>query len=115
MQEKNFVLDGDTTLQQQEDSLNTAQSLLHAEVMSYAKGEQVAPANGATTTMPERPNFVTTERIDDFVNVGDIFLVIPNDVAAEDIRQAGHQPSRRRIFFNDVFIEGVVKKVAGYR
>ncbi|HEU0176295.1 MAG TPA: hypothetical protein VFV58_18685 [Blastocatellia bacterium] len=115
MEEKHFVLDGDSSLQQQEDSLNTAQSLLHAEVKIYAKGERVAPANGAATTVPQHPNFVTIERIDDFVNVKDIFLVILGDVAAEDIRQAGQQPSRSRIFFSDVFVGGVVKKVAGYR
>lgn len=114
MAEKHFVIDGDSTLPEQEDTLNTAQNMLRARVTVYAKGEQSPPGANTATTQPEHPNFVTTERVGPG-EVKELFLVIPDDVAAEDIRQAGKQPSRKRVFFNDVFVEGVIRKVAGYR
>ncbi len=112
MAKKHFVIDGDTTLEQQENSLNTAQNLLRAEVISYAKGEQAAPGSGAATTAPKHPNFVTMEEVGIGVSVREIFLVIPDDLAAEKIRQAGK--GRSLVFFNDAFVQGVVKKVAGF-
>lgn len=112
MAKKHFVIDGDTTLQQQEDSLNTAQNLLRAEVVSYAKGEQIMPGTGTATTAPKHPNFASLEEVGLGVPVREIFLVIPNDLAAEKIRQAGK--GRTLVFFNDVFVEGAIKKVAGF-
>ncbi len=112
MEENHFVADGDATLQQQTLSLNAAQNAFHAEVKVYAKGISINPADGVTMTVPQHPNFVTIEEIRDVDFVRELFLVIPDDLAAEKIRQAGQ--GRSLVFFNDVFVGGVLKKVAGF-
>ncbi|MBL8190871.1 MAG: hypothetical protein JNK38_22835 [Acidobacteria bacterium] len=107
-----FVIDGDATLQQQENTLNTSQNLRFSEVTVYSKGEQNPPGNGSATTVPDHPNFVTLEEVGIGEPVRELFLVIPTDLAAEKIRQAGQ--GRSLVFFNDVFVGGVLQQVAGF-
>jgi hypothetical protein len=57
-------------------------------------------------------NVPTMEEVGIGEPVRELFLVIPDDLAAEKIRQAGK--GRSLAFFNDVFVEGVVEKVAGF-
>jgi len=113
MNEETFVVDGDNNLQQQENTLNTAQNLLFAEVTRYTKGAQIPTAESAPSAGPEHPNFVSVTEIALGALVKPIALVIPTDLAIEEIKQAGE--GRSLVFFSEVFVNGVVKKVAGFR
>jgi len=112
MDENIFMVDGDTSLKQQQDTLNTAQNLLFAEVKTYKKGVQIPSTGSVTQPGPKHPNFVSVEEVGLGVPVRPIVLVIPADLESENITQTGQ--GRSLFFFSEVFVDGVGKKVAGY-
>jgi hypothetical protein len=97
-------IDGDSTLQEQEDSLNYAQNLLRSEVTAYVKGGENLAATGGDLKHPNFPTFTKVEP------PKDVHLVSPG--ATPNPKPGAGQ---KQVFDNQVWVGGVITRVIGYR
>ena len=98
------AIDGDASLQTQEDKLNFGQNGFTAEVTDYAKAAGGKPPNQFVHT-----NNVTFTEVDIGVDVRPIRLMVVE--GAGDPSLAADQ---ELAFDSDVFVGGVVKRVVGF-
>jgi hypothetical protein len=98
------AIDGDATLQVQEDKLNFGQNGFTAEATSYTKAAGGKPPNQFVHT-----NNVTFTEVDIGADVRPIRLKVVE--GAGDPSLAANQ---ELAFDSDVFVGGVVKRVVGF-
>lgn len=107
------TVNGDNDLQQQEDDLNFQQNTLFAHVTDYTKGEEDTSTGGTQPAGPQHLNDATLEEVGIGVAVKRLYLVAPKDLDQEKIIQAG--AGRSLVFDSEVYVSGVVTRVAGFR
>ena len=97
------AIDGDASLQVQEDKLNFGQNAFTAEATSYTKAEGGSPPNQFNHT-----NDVTFTEVNVGASVRPIHLLIAG--AGNVVLESGQQQA----FDSHVYVEGVLKRVVGY-
>ena len=98
------AIDGDDSLQGQEDKLNQGQNGFTAEVSSYATADGGSPPNAF-----EHTNNATYTEVPIGGHVRPIHLVVV-DAEAEVELEAGQELA----FDSQVYVDGVVQRVVGY-
>ncbi|MEK6300016.1 MAG: hypothetical protein AABO41_04785 [Acidobacteriota bacterium] len=98
------AIDGDATLQVQEDKLNFGQNGFTAEATSYAKAAGGKPPNQFNHT-----NNVTFTEVDIGADVRPIHLKVVEGTGAANLAD-----DQDEAFDSEVYIEGAVKRVVGY-
>ena len=99
------AIDGDTSLQAQQDRLNFGQNGFTAEVTDYARAAGGKPPNQFVHT-----NNVTFTEVDLGAEVRQISLVV---VAEGEVANLNND--QELAFDNNIFVAGVVKRVVGVR
>ena len=98
------AIDGDTSLQAQQDSLNLGQNGFAAEVTDYARAPGGKPPNPFVHT-----NNVAFTEVDLGVKVRPISLMVVAEGEVPNLKN-----DQERAFDSNVFVGGVVKRVVGF-
>jgi hypothetical protein len=109
-----FTIDGNASLKDQEITLNHTEKQGVLKLVSYIRNTPAPPA-------PPAPGSTASAPVDTHVNLAtfedrDITVVLPSLSLSEITGAAPNPPAGKQlVFVSDVWVSGVIKKVAGIR
>jgi hypothetical protein len=109
-----FTIDGNASLQDQEITLNHTEKQGVLKLVSYIRSTPAPPA-------PPAPGSTATAPVNTHVNLAtfedrDITVILPHLSLSEVSGGAPSPPAGNElVFVSDIWVSGVIKKVAGIR
>jgi hypothetical protein len=114
-----FTIDGNSNLQEQENTINFAENTASIKLVSYVRAIQPpAPPSGTGSGLPPagnpHSNLATFESVDQTVVLPPVKLLeLPSGQTIGNI--LNQHPGKQLIFVSDVWVGGVINKIIGMR